>query len=446
MGKFVKINFSAVSQKGLEKDLNTNRIYANGRFNSLFNNNNVRLAMDSSEEQFIFALSDDMEIAEVKTNTKISISHELKKIQQRFKSSNKDIQSKANDLSESVQQTANLIYSISIGEDANKQTTPSFAGLIIDDGKYAVLRLGNFSIFKLENDMLKALVSDRKKAERLLKMGIINDEQAEIILSKQDFSENGSKEGSESEIHTLKQGDLFLICSKGLTDAVGEETISEIISYNKQIDDAAALLVQEAVDNNAKENITAMIIKVEEANEVAEPSIQKITATQKKEIPRRIAKVSATATRKKRPDYSRLASIAVITVVIAAVIFGLSSIWSNLRNASKGLEASTQNGDILSSDNSGTADQDSSIDSDEPADPEFPTADGSISTEEEGSGGGVNSSAPTTYTVKAGDSLSSISKAVYGDQSKWNLIMEANQMTDPDKLYIGQLLIIPAEE
>jgi len=50
------------------------------------------------------------------------------------------------------------------------------------------------------------------------------------------------------------------------------------------------------------------------------------------------------------------------------------------------------------------------------------------------------------YTVKSGDYLSKISKRVYGDAMKYNIIFEANRpmLKHPDKIYPGQVLIIPA--
>lgn len=49
------------------------------------------------------------------------------------------------------------------------------------------------------------------------------------------------------------------------------------------------------------------------------------------------------------------------------------------------------------------------------------------------------------YQVKADDSLSKIAKEVYGDANKYPAIFEANKpmLTDPDKIYVGQTLVIP---
>jgi nucleoid-associated protein YgaU len=49
-----------------------------------------------------------------------------------------------------------------------------------------------------------------------------------------------------------------------------------------------------------------------------------------------------------------------------------------------------------------------------------------------------------TYTVQPGDNLSKISKHFYGDANKYPTILKANQLEDPDKIKVGQQLVIPA--
>ncbi len=49
-----------------------------------------------------------------------------------------------------------------------------------------------------------------------------------------------------------------------------------------------------------------------------------------------------------------------------------------------------------------------------------------------------------TYTVKAGDNLSKISKLFYGDANQFPKIAKANNLSDPDKIRVGQSLRIPA--
>jgi len=48
------------------------------------------------------------------------------------------------------------------------------------------------------------------------------------------------------------------------------------------------------------------------------------------------------------------------------------------------------------------------------------------------------------YTVQPGDNLSKISKHFYGDANQYLAIAKANNLDDPDKIKVGQKLVIPA--
>lgn len=62
-----------------------------------------------------------------------------------------------------------------------------------------------------------------------------------------------------------------------------------------------------------------------------------------------------------------------------------------------------------------------------------------------GSGEGAAAEPPETYTVRSGDTLSRISRTVYGTSGRWTDIFEANrdQLPSPNALRPGQVLQIP---
>lgn len=57
-------------------------------------------------------------------------------------------------------------------------------------------------------------------------------------------------------------GDLYLICSDGLTDMVSKEEITEVLIATP-LDKAAALLLEKALANGGKDNVTMILCKIE---------------------------------------------------------------------------------------------------------------------------------------------------------------------------------------
>lgn len=55
----------------------------------------------------------------------------------------------------------------------------------------------------------------------------------------------------------------------------------------------------------------------------------------------------------------------------------------------------------------------------------------------------IASAGVKTYVVKSGDTLSKIAKEFYGDAGKYMDIAKANNISNPDKINVGQELIIP---
>ena len=50
----------------------------------------------------------------------------------------------------------------------------------------------------------------------------------------------------------------------------------------------------------------------------------------------------------------------------------------------------------------------------------------------------------TLYVVKSGDNLSNISKSFYGNPNEYSKIAQANNISNPDRIQVGQQLKIPA--
>ncbi len=465
----IKISFSAATHIGAACTTNNDRIFANGKYIYKSPADFAQVSLEVSDDRCFFALSEHMEDEE----SGISLTNDLKRFHQKAMGSTKDIHVKLDDLVQCVEQSSNLLHSISLGENYFKDRKPSFAGVIIDDGSIAAVNLGNCRIYKLDGETFKLLVNDYKKAERLLKMGIISNEQAEMLSGQQKAStEEGASTVKKSDINPLRAGIVYLICSKGLTNAVSEDVIYDIMQSGDKPDEIAGKLVEAAIDNESEFNITAMVIKVESMGEknddVQIPRVNQYRSARPvpSSIPPRNARVVA-GRHKKSPDFGRIASMAILFILVAAVLYGGFQLWMMLSGRdTQGTVAEQQttlspedtaSGEDTSIDVTDTAGEETTLNenagtsedatgTDNAGNKDTDTAAGSNNDNGTGSGKTGDSQTKaggTTYTVKAGDMLMNIAKKFYGSENKYKLIMDANGLTNPDKITEGQKLIIP---
>lgn len=458
MENTIKISFSAVTHIGTARAVNENKVFANGRFFYPVTADYAQISLEVNDGKCFFALSEGMEDEE----SGISLTSDLKKFHQKAMASSKDIHVKLDDLVQCVEQTSNLLHSVSLGEDDIRERKPSFSGVLVDGGNIAAVNLGNCRIYKLEGDTFKLLVNDYKRAERLLKMGIISNEQAEILAGKQQtLMDEGRLNVKKSDVNPLREGTVYLICSNGLAEAVNEDIIYDIIGSNTGADEAASRLVEEAIKNDAQDNATALVIKVESAGE-RQNVVPGPRTTQYRSATSRIPskQVRASASRAKSSiDVSRIISIVVLVFLGTAVLFGAFKMWQ-LFSARGEQGASTEQENTLEpegTDNttipSGTVDETTNDDlPEDDLDTADPIADGAGDGTDDGTADIVNPSTTDAfqvgeegvyYTVKSGDMLMVLAKKYYGDESKYTLIMEANKITDPNKITVGQKLFIP---
>ena len=71
--------------------------------------------------------------------------------------------------------------------------------------------------------------------------------------------------GDQKKVQVIEvyHADRYLLASDGLTDAVEEERLSEIISRTANPQQAAELLTQEAIANGAGDDVTCVVFYVQ---------------------------------------------------------------------------------------------------------------------------------------------------------------------------------------
>lgn len=130
--------------------------------------------------------------------------------------------------------------------------------------------VGDSRIYRLHNHKLEQLTKDHSLLRELVDMGQIDEYTAEDFLYKNIITKAvGTERSIDPSVHIcdIKNHDIFFMCSDGLSDMLTLKEMEKIVLENPSIESAAKILVDQAKAKGGLDNITVVIIKIDELNE-----------------------------------------------------------------------------------------------------------------------------------------------------------------------------------
>ncbi|MBQ6889092.1 MAG: Stp1/IreP family PP2C-type Ser/Thr phosphatase [Lachnospiraceae bacterium] len=131
-------------------------------------------------------------------------------------------------------------------------------------GKYLkVANVGDSRLY-IVNDEITQITRDHSLVEEMVRMGGIDRETAKHHPDKNIITRAvGAKETVEIDFFDveLKEGDVVLMCSDGLTNMLEDEEIRMILNGQRDIVEKAQELVKAANNNGGKDNISVIVIE-----------------------------------------------------------------------------------------------------------------------------------------------------------------------------------------
>jgi PPM family protein phosphatase len=222
---------------------------------------------------------------------------------------------------------------------AGMGTTLTAAIVSAESEEVAIGHVGDSRAYRLRGGRLEQLTRDHSLVEEMRRKGQLTDAQAEDHPQRSIITRAlGPEPEVEPDVHTVSAapGDVFLICSDGLTTMLGEGQIAKLLTGATSMEAAVRALVDEANRAGGRDNITALAFRLEDAAApqrrpegatLIGPSAAEagLTAT---EVRRRAAAAAAQERRDAlaagppRRRLRRAGAAAVALVVIAALAFG----------------------------------------------------------------------------------------------------------------------------
>jgi PPM family protein phosphatase len=147
---------------------------------------------------------------------------------------------------------------------------PQFSGMgttlvvgVFDPRRVLLAHVGDSRCYLWRDGQLIQLTVDHSLLQEQLDAGLITPAQAKFATHKNLVTRAlGVEEGVLVDIleHVPKVGDLYLVCSDGLTNMVDDEALARILSVPSNLQECAAALVRAANEAGGRDNISVILI------------------------------------------------------------------------------------------------------------------------------------------------------------------------------------------
>lgn len=146
--------------------------------------------------------------------------------------------------------------------------------LMVKDGKAWIAHVGDSRIylFTAKDKTLHRITKDHSYVQSLVDLGQLDDRDAEshprknVILKALGIKESLSVEVEQMPV-LPSDGDIFLICSDGLSGMVDDNCLESILRSNSDIEAALQAMIEDAnAPDKGTDNITAQLIQVRNVN------------------------------------------------------------------------------------------------------------------------------------------------------------------------------------
>lgn len=131
--------------------------------------------------------------------------------------------------------------------------------------KLAMAHIGDSRAFLLRDGEFTQITKDHSFVQQLLDEGRINPDEAEHHPQRSLVTRvmtGHPQDEPDLSMRELQLGDRYLLCSDGLSDFVGTDTIEEILTEAASPDDAAERCVEVALRASARDNVTVVVAEV----------------------------------------------------------------------------------------------------------------------------------------------------------------------------------------
>lgn len=167
------------------------------------------------------------------------------------------------DLISAVDFANRIIYDMSSSSSALQGMGTTVVSVYFNGPNMFVLFSGDSRLYRFRNGRLRQITKDHSLLNEYLRLQMIKPEDAAAFPHKNVIMKAlGLKPRAEMEFFRRRavKGDVYLLCSDGLTDMITDDAIEAILSRGGEIEDLCQDLIGAAMTSGGHDNITALLV------------------------------------------------------------------------------------------------------------------------------------------------------------------------------------------
>jgi len=140
----------------------------------------------------------------------------------------------------------------------------TMVALLVDERHAWVLNVGDSRAYRMREGRLEQVTLDHSLVEEQVRMGRMSHSEAlRSPLRNVITRALGTQNGVTPDCFELeaKPGDVFILCSDGLTRELSDEVIAAILKCNVALEDRCARLIEAAKKAGGHDNITCVLVQ-----------------------------------------------------------------------------------------------------------------------------------------------------------------------------------------
>jgi PPM family protein phosphatase len=169
-------------------------------------------------------------------------------------------------ISDLIQEANRRVYDRSSSDPNTSGMGTTITVALVGDDHVSFGHVGDSRAYLIRDAQMEQLTEDHSLVNELLKTGKLSREEAETHPQRSVITRAlGTDPDVDVDTFSVQTatGDLFLLCSDGLTDMVSEESILDVVERNRgDIDAALRALVKEANRGGGQDNITVVAFEI----------------------------------------------------------------------------------------------------------------------------------------------------------------------------------------